>query len=258
MNIPSIIDVKLPSIILESDSSNNAIWGQIYGGIDDQEDLIDLIEESTPQVDWDETDTESKAYILNKPSIDVNDSSVTVQKNGETVSSFTLNQNYNQIINIELEKDDVGLGNVDNTSDEDKPLSQAAADAINAVDEKVDEIISWIPSDTAIGNRLVNEDMLIPSMAVPDYSNAETTNRIASSGLSWVVTKNGYVKCNGISNSSFTFEVRVDGEVFHSITGTSQITCTVTVPVAAGNTVMLYGGSSVGCFYIPPKIVALV
>jgi hypothetical protein len=43
MNIPSNITVGLPSLILENNSSNNAIWGQIFGTIANQTDLIELI-----------------------------------------------------------------------------------------------------------------------------------------------------------------------------------------------------------------------
>lgn len=44
------------------------------------------------QSDWDETDTNSDAYIQNKPIIPtVNDATLTIQKNGTTVATFTAN-----------------------------------------------------------------------------------------------------------------------------------------------------------------------
>jgi len=44
------------------------------------------------QSDWDETDTNSDAYIQNKPTIPtVNDAALTIQKNGTTVATFTAN-----------------------------------------------------------------------------------------------------------------------------------------------------------------------
>lgn len=46
-----------------------------------------------------------------------NNPTITLQKNGSTVASFSLNQASNQTINYVLSKSDVGLGNVDNTSD---------------------------------------------------------------------------------------------------------------------------------------------
>lgn len=46
-----------------------------------------------------------------------NNPTVTLQKNGVTVGYFSLNQASNKTINYVLSKSDVGLGNVDNTSD---------------------------------------------------------------------------------------------------------------------------------------------
>jgi hypothetical protein len=50
MNIPSTITVELPSIILENNSSNNAIWGNIFGVIGNQTDLIDLINNGSQRI----------------------------------------------------------------------------------------------------------------------------------------------------------------------------------------------------------------
>ena len=44
----------------------------------------------------------------------VNNSTITIQKNGSNVDSFTINQSSNQSINISLTKTDVGLANVGN------------------------------------------------------------------------------------------------------------------------------------------------
>ena len=61
-----------------------------------------------------------------------NDSTITIQKNGTDVESFSLNQSSNETINITMNKSDVGLSNVDNTSDVDKPISTATQTALNA------------------------------------------------------------------------------------------------------------------------------
>jgi hypothetical protein len=45
----------------------------------------------------------------------INDATITLQKNGTTVNSFTVNQSANKTINFALAKGDVGLGNVPNT-----------------------------------------------------------------------------------------------------------------------------------------------
>ncbi|MCM1234798.1 MAG: hypothetical protein NC489_32245, partial [Ruminococcus flavefaciens] len=53
------------------------------------------------QVDWNVTDTTSDAYIKNKPTIPtVNNGTLTIQKNGTNVQTFTANQSGNATANI--------------------------------------------------------------------------------------------------------------------------------------------------------------
>lgn len=56
--------------------------------------------------------------IINQPIIPtVYDTTVTLQKNGSSVGSFTLNSSTGQTVNFQLSKIDVDLGNVDNKSE---------------------------------------------------------------------------------------------------------------------------------------------
>jgi hypothetical protein len=264
MNIPGKIDVKLPSLILENNSSNNAVWGQIFGDITNQDDLIKLlnddsiklrkigyieiltepnigqtyiidkddiedggdiketdfvyglikfndtdyfifssiegiaattvtikIENSIKQIeyvhdpnyvhtdnnytnvekdkvadiqdnaqvniqsDWSQTIDTEDDYIRNKPTI--NNPIITVQKNSVSVGSFTLNQSNGQTINIPVSKNDTGLDQVDNTSDINKPISNATQSAFNTVQDQINEILDVIPNDTTETNALVNQ-----------------------------------------------------------------------------------------------------
>lgn len=67
--------------------------------------------------------------LLDKPSIPtVNNSTITIQKNGTNIDSFTTNTASGKNINITLAKGDVGLGNVDNTSDATKNSATATLD----------------------------------------------------------------------------------------------------------------------------------
>lgn len=53
------------------------------------------------QANWNESDTTSDAYIQNKPTIPtVNDATLTVQKNGTSVGTFTANASTNKTINV--------------------------------------------------------------------------------------------------------------------------------------------------------------
>lgn len=55
---------------------------------------------------------------------------------------------------VEITADDIGLGNVDNTSDADKPISNATQTAFDEVNERIDESVSDLQSqiDTANSN----------------------------------------------------------------------------------------------------------
>jgi hypothetical protein len=82
--------------------------------------------------------TQSQYYRGDKTWVDfpsipdpANDGSLTIQKNGTTVGSFSADAASDETINITLSKSDVGLENVDNTSDEDKPVSTATAEALS-------------------------------------------------------------------------------------------------------------------------------
>lgn len=53
------------------------------------------------QADWTEADSTSDAYIKNKPSIpSVGDGTLTIQKNGSTIDTFTANQSSNTTVNV--------------------------------------------------------------------------------------------------------------------------------------------------------------
>lgn len=79
--------------------------------------------------DWGQTDTAAVDYIKNKPSIW--DWAISISKNSTVVDSFSVNQTWNKTINITLDKTDVWLDNVDNTSDLDKPISTLVQAALN-------------------------------------------------------------------------------------------------------------------------------
>ena len=58
---------------------------------------------------------------------DIGNGKITIQKNGTEVGSFTTNQSGSKTINLTLAKNDVGLGNVDNTADKDKNVKHASS-----------------------------------------------------------------------------------------------------------------------------------
>lgn len=76
----------------------------------------------------------------------VNDSEITIQKNGVDVGSFTLNQSTDKTINITMSKSDVGLDNVPNVSTDDQtPTFTEASTRTNiASGEKLSVILGKI------------------------------------------------------------------------------------------------------------------
>jgi hypothetical protein len=98
-----------------------------------------------------------------------------------------------------------------------------------------------------------------PYMVVPDYSNRESTNRISStSGGSWTADRNGYVHliCNVSADT---------GSVWFTLGGLNIYVNTwygiIIYPISKGQTVSIPSQSStiktIGCYFIPPKIVYL-
>jgi hypothetical protein len=63
-----------------------------------------------------------------------NNATITLQKNGAAIDSFSVDQSANKTINITMTKADVGLGNVDNTSDSSKPLPNVSLAATSNTD----------------------------------------------------------------------------------------------------------------------------
>ena len=90
------------------------------------------------QSDWAQTNINLADYIKNKPTI--GNATITLQKNGTDVDCFELNQTANKCLNLTLNKCDVWLSNVDNTSDADKPVSDATQCALNCKQDNITDL----------------------------------------------------------------------------------------------------------------------
>jgi hypothetical protein len=105
--------------------------------------------------DWNGT---GDAQILNKPTI--GNATITIQKNNSNVGQFAVNQTTDQYINFNVTKSDVGLNNVDNTSDVYKPISTLTQNALNNINDDINDIKELIPLATTTANPLVNAAQL--------------------------------------------------------------------------------------------------
>ena len=90
------------------------------------------------QSDWAQTNTNLVDYIKNKPTI--GNATITFQKNWTCVDTIELNQTADKCVNFILSKDDVWLCNVDNTSDADKPVSDATLCALACKQDNIDDL----------------------------------------------------------------------------------------------------------------------
>lgn len=67
----------------------------------DYNDLINRPAFLQLQSDWNQTDTDAPDYIKNKPTIPtVNDATLTIQKNGTALGTFTANSSTNTTVNV--------------------------------------------------------------------------------------------------------------------------------------------------------------
>lgn len=90
------------------------------------------------------TALDGKANTGDIPS--VNNKTITIQLNGTTIESFTLNQSSDETINIQVTKSTVGLGNVPNvsTNDQTPTFTEASTRANIASGEKLSVIMGKI------------------------------------------------------------------------------------------------------------------
>ena len=159
--------------------------------IEEMEKQVNSSSLATVATSWSYTD------LSNKPTIPtVNDSTITVQKNGANVDSFTTNAATWKTINIQLAKADVWLGNVDNTSDANKPISNATQTALNAKADansvytkaEVDSAISSAVSSVYKYKGSVANYASLPTtgLTVWDVYNVEDTwDNYAWTGTAW-------------------------------------------------------------------------
>ena len=172
----------------------------------------------------------------------VNDNTITIQLNGTTIQSFTLNQITDETINIQVTKSSVGLGNVPNVSTDDQTptFTQASARANIASGEKLSvifgKIMKWFADLKTVAfsgsyNDLSNKPTIPAAVAVK--GNAESTYRTgnvnitpANIGLGNVnntadsnknvnsANKVNYTKST--SEGTFTYPCEVEGTLSNS------------------------------------------
>ena len=93
----------------------------------------------------------------------------------------------------QVTKTQVGLGNVDNTADIDKPISTAVSAAFDAVEDEINEINSKIPNAASSSNQLADKAFVNSSIATNTATFIGTFNSVAElEAYSGTLTNNDY------------------------------------------------------------------
>ena len=167
-------NAEIDQKIAEGGGGGNAVWGRISGDIANQADLqrelgnkvtkvagkglstndftdqwrnklegIETGAEVNVQANWDQTVTTADDYIQNKPTIPENTSDL-VNDSGFITAALAPVQGVKgsaesayRTGSVSISKANIGLDNVDNTSDADKPISTAMQTALNAKQGKL-------------------------------------------------------------------------------------------------------------------------
>lgn len=123
---------------------------------------------------------------------------------------------------VVLDKTDIGLGNVDNTSDANKPISSATQTALNG---KQDTLVSGTNIKTINSNTLLgNGDVVIDktSIGLGNVTNVDTTN--ASN-----------ISSGTLSDSRLSANVTTQGNTFNAANKLVQLDATAKLPSVDGS-----------------------
>ena len=146
----------------------------------------------------------------------VNNSTVTIQKNGTNVDSFTLNQSTDKTINITMAKGDVGLSNVPNvtTNNQTPTFSEATTRANIASGEKLSvifgKIMKWFT------------DLKDLAFIAKD---GNTTTYLRGDG-----TWQAFPSIPTVNNATLTIQKNGTTVKTFTANASSNVTCNITVP----------------------------
>lgn len=167
---------------------------------------FEIIGDQNVQADWNVTDATSDAYIRNKPT-SMPASDVYDWAKASTKPTYT--------------KAEVGLGNVDNTADKDKPISDATQTALNGKVDKVagkglstndftNDDKAKLDSSTSIRKLTTQEINALTTKNVGDLVYNTTTNKyVYWNGTSWeeVGSGSGDVPSNCVTRNELDTEL---------------------------------------------------
>lgn len=129
----------------------------------------------------------------------VNDATLTIQKNGTTVGTFTANASANKSINITMAKGDVGLSNVDNVKQ--YSASNPPPYPVTSVNGKTGAVTVSVPTVPATTSLIKGNGSggLAAATADVDYAMVPHTRKVTLTASGWnSSTKQQTVTCGGV------------------------------------------------------------
>lgn len=146
------------------------------------------------QSDWNQTNTSADDFIKNKPALlELGETSTKAYRGDRGKTAY----NHSQLTSGNphgVSKSDVGLGNVNNTSDANKPISTATATALNGKEDKANKKTSLSsPNNTTYPT----------TKAVSDFLDEKISDKTIS------IRKNGVLKGTFTLNSSSGKEIDI-------------------------------------------------
>lgn len=200
-----------------SNTQTSAEWGNIDGNIEDQVDLNDLIDSKVGEVAGD-LSLEETARINEDTHLQGNiDTLSSTVSNNYTTLNGKIGNNKTSIDNHkadknnphEVTKSQVGLGNVDNTSDANKPVSTAQQ---TALDGKVDKLVIK-PTAGTYTKVSINAEGQVTSGTTLSESDIPNLHLIKVTDVTSTATEVNQLHESGVIKSDF--------EKLHAITSTA-------------------------------------
>lgn len=191
-----------------------ANWGEILGDIQDQPDLINLVDNATGAIQG-----EVEEISANLSALGTTVSDNYIELDGKISDNATAINNHiaDKTNPHEVTKAQVGLGNVDNTSDLNKPISTATQ---TALDGKIDKLSTKPTAGTYTKVTITNEGLVsdgttlseadIPSLHLTKITDVTSTaaevNQLHESGA----VQSDFIKLHGITSTAAELNI-LDG-----------------------------------------------
>ena len=171
----------------------------------------------------------------------VNDATLTIQKNGKAVGTFTANASANKSINITMAKGDVGLSNVDN-------VKQYSADnpppyPVTSVAGKTGDV-TLTKSNVGLGN--VDNVKQYSASNPPPYPVTSVNGKTGAVNLDIPTIPDNLVKYNALSPVEATTPVNADTLQGHAASYFATATGLSDVQSALGGKLNISGGTMAG------------